>query len=193
MSTIGNIGGVPIIAPGFAQTGYVLSYNDGSQGPPFLPFWEAVPLSVPSTQRRQGAFILEPNITTVGSEVLLARMVIDPTAAGINTGAFTFGLSFRFLGVLTDGGGTPSFVVRMYDLGAVNSPIAPVLRATSSALGSPNYGSVRQVQKAVSAVSTISFADEILDSERVYEFTGEITGSVGDVMDLNWLGFVYTS
>ena len=100
-------------------------------------------------------------------------------------------MDLRYIGVLTDGGGTPSFVVRIYDLGTPNTPIAPILRSTTVVLGTPNYGSVRQITRGLAADDGLSGANHILEGERVYEVRGEITGSVGDEMAIDWIGFVF--
>lgn len=187
MSTSNNIGGEPIVITN-PQPGDIL-VRAFPQGPGPVQ-WVNQPLSAGPTLYQQSVHVLEQEVTVVGSEVVLGRAVIDPVRLNIATGAFSFGLDFKYLAIITDGGGTPSWTVRVYDIGAPNSPITPVLRTTFPVQGSPNYSTPRWVTRSVSAVSSPGTnTNEIHDVERLYEIRGEITGSAGDSVETSFLGF----
>jgi hypothetical protein len=93
---------------------------------------------------------------------------------------------------LTDAGGAAaSFDLRLYDMGAPNTPQAGDLRAS---VVLSTAGSLRRertlLTASVSPTTPGASPDDgtIYDSERIYEIRGVLTGDVGDLVELDWAG-----
>lgn len=121
----------------------------------------------------------------LATETKLGSFTLDPA---LFSGA-TFSLSMT--GTLTDAGGAAaSFTLRLYDMGAPNTPIAPVLR---SDLVLSTAGSLRreEVTLTLDPAPGVNI-DEIFNVERIYEIRGELTGDVGDLVEIDWAGILGT-
>lgn len=121
----------------------------------------------------------------LATEVKLGAFTLDPT---LFSGA-TF--AFSFTATVTDGGGAAaSLTLRLYDMGAPGTPIAPVLL---SDITLSITGSIRRVEQALTTSGSPGVnADEIYDTERIYEVRAELTGDVGDFAEIDWAGILGT-
>lgn len=128
----------------------------------------------------------------------LVRQEIDEQLLSVETklGSFAFNptlfpgstMHLTLVGTLTDGGGAaPSFELRLYDMGAPNTPQAGDLRSTATFAIA---GSLRRERgSALLPISALTpLVDEVLDVERIYEIRGFLTGDSGDLMEIDWAG-----
>lgn len=129
---------------------------------------------VPATPS-QGFEISGPTNTAVsitGSEQLIGGFYLDP---GINTaGALTLQV------IRIDGGGSPGVDFRLYDMGTPGTPTAGALVTTASIASGGTYGVNQIASQAFTVVASITGANQILDTPRMYELRAIVTGSIGD-------------
>ena len=181
MSTASKVGEKPVVISALAD-GESLVYNAGADQ------WEngaasggvnGAPQFVGNLRRQEIDDLL------LGVPVKLGGFTLDP---GIFTGA-TF--AFSMTAILTDGGGVaPTFTLELYDMGAPGVPAAGVLR--SQAVLSTTGAAVRtEVPLTLSGAPGVD-ADEIFNTERIYEVRGTLTGDIGDLVEIDWAGILGT-
>ena len=182
MSTASNISGKPVVAatPNDAD---VLTYDNASGT------W----ISAAAGGGGGGAPQMAGNIRRqeiddllLATETKLGGFAFDPSLFSGST------IYLAMAAILTDAGGTAaSFDLRLYDMGAPNTPQAGDLRAS---VGISTAGSLRRERALLTASNTPTTPGAspddgtIYDTERLYEVRGVLTGDVGDLVELDWAG-----
>ena len=117
----------------------------------------------------------------LATEVKLGGFAFDPNLFSGST------IYLQMAATLTDAGGSaPACTLRLYDMGAPNTPIAPILR---SEVAITTTGSLRRERQVLTTSGAPGVnADEIFNTERLYEVRAELTGDVGDLVEIDWAG-----
>lgn len=120
------------------------------------------------------------------SEARIARFELSPGSAGKQA------LNLYHVGVLTNAGGSPTCVLRLYDMGAPNSPQSGDLRAT---ITTTSAGAILRQSTALTASDTPTTPNgdpndgTIYNATRIYELRAIFTaGAVGDTMQYDTVG-----
>jgi hypothetical protein len=123
---------------------------------------------------------------TLATEIVLGGFAFNPE---LFTGSTIY---LVIAGTLTDAGTTaPSLDLRLYDLGEPGTPQAGDLRATVtlSTTDSPQYETTLLTASDAPTTPGSSPNDgTIYDTERLYEIRAELTGDVGDLVEIDWAG-----
>ena len=112
------------------------------------------------------------SISVIGIEQLVGGFFITP-------GTATSGVLNAQV-IRVNGGGSPSFEFRLYDMGSPGTPGPGVLVATALIVSGGTYGVNEVASQAITVVPLITGIDEILDIPRMYELRAFVAGSVGD-------------
>lgn len=111
-------------------------------------------------------------ISILGSEQVVGGFLIN--GAAYSTGVLNAQV------IRIDGGGSPDFALRLYDMGSPGIPTAGSLVVESTIASGGTYGVNEVTTQPFAVVSTIGALNEILDVTRMYELRVEVTGSPGD-------------
>ena len=112
------------------------------------------------------------SISVIGIEQLVGGFFITP-------GTATSGVLNAQI-IRINGGGSPSFEFRLYDMGSPGTPGPGVLVTTALIASGGVYGANQIASQAITVVPLITGIDEILDIPRMYELRAFVAGSVGD-------------
>jgi hypothetical protein len=125
--------------------------------------------------------------TLVATERVIGGGVFDGSAVGSSQT-----VTFRWIGSITDAGPTALGAVRLYDVGSISTPAAPVLIADTDIdlTTTPADDGVTKVLDLALTLGTPA-AGVISASPRVYEVRDYITaGGGGETMKILWAGLV---
>lgn len=112
------------------------------------------------------------SVSTIGVEQLVGGFFLTPGAA--TTGILNAQV------IRINGGGSPSFAFRLYDMGTPGTPGPGVLVTTAFIASGGVYGANQIASQSFAVVPLITGIDEILDTPRMYELRALVAGSVGD-------------
>lgn len=89
--------------------------------------------------------------------------------------------------LLAASGSSPTYTVRLYDMGIPGTPAAGTLIGSASLTVT---SSLQRISQSLTLVAGVPSEAQISQSERLYEVRGLLSGSLGDSVEIDWAGII---